>query len=85
VPRRLEDPDWALSDLRTDPVRYRYDFGDDWEHALEFEELLRRTAVRIHVASAALCLPPEDVEGRQGTRSSWERSRIAGTRASVPA
>lgn len=51
----------------TDPVRYRYDFGDDWEHVLEFEELLPDdggTYPRC-VAGAGAC-PPEDVGGTHG-------------------
>jgi hypothetical protein len=48
----------------TDPVRYRYDFGDDWEHALEFEELLPADdgAYPRCLAGAGAC-PPEDVGG----------------------
>ena len=51
----------------TDPVSYRYDFGDDWEHILEFEELLPHdggTYPRC-VAGASAC-PPEDVGGTHG-------------------
>jgi Plasmid pRiA4b ORF-3-like protein len=48
----------------TDPVRYRYDFGDDWDHVLEFEELLPADdrAYPRCLAGAAAC-PPEDVGG----------------------
>ena len=51
----------------TDPVRYRYDFGDDWEHALEFEELLPADsgAYPRCVGGAGAC-PPEDVGGTSG-------------------
>ena len=52
----------------TDPVRYRYDFGDDWEHTLEFEELLPAAdggAYPCCVAGAGAC-PPEDVGGTHG-------------------
>jgi len=51
----------------SDPVRYRYDFGDDWGHVVEFEELLpaeRGTYPRC-VAGAGAC-PPEDVGGTRG-------------------
>lgn len=51
----------------TDPVRYRYDFGDDWEHTVEFEELLPAddgTYPRC-IAGAGAC-PPEDVGGTSG-------------------
>jgi len=50
-----------------DPVRYRYDFGDDWEHTLEFEDLIPAdggTYPRC-VAGAGAC-PPEDVGGTHG-------------------
>lgn len=48
--------------------RYTYDFGDDWEHALEFEKLLpRKKGVEypICVAGKRRC-PPEDVGGTFG-------------------
>src|SRR5882672_6161979 len=51
----------------TDPVRYRYDFGDDWEHVLEFEELVPADdgAYPRCMAGAGAC-PPEDVGGTHG-------------------
>ena len=51
----------------TDPVRYRYDFGDDWEHILEFEEMVPADggAYPRCVAGAGAC-PPEDVGGTHG-------------------
>jgi hypothetical protein len=51
----------------TDPVRYRYDFGDDWEHVLEFEELVPADggAYPRCIAGASAC-PPEDVGGTHG-------------------
>lgn len=51
----------------TDPVRYRYDFGDDWEHTLEFEELLPADGGSYPrcVGGAGAC-PPEDVGGTRG-------------------
>jgi hypothetical protein len=49
------------------PVRYRYDFGDDWEHVLEFEETLDADAGAYPrcVSGAGAC-PPEDVGGTDG-------------------
>ncbi len=50
-----------------DPVRYRYDFGDDWKHTLEFEGMVSSdggTYPRC-VAGAGSC-PPEDVGGTRG-------------------
>jgi hypothetical protein len=51
----------------TDPVRYRYDFGDDWEHTLEFEDLVPADegAYPRCLAGAGAC-PPEDVGGTHG-------------------
>lgn len=51
----------------TDPVRYRYDFGDGWEHTLEFEELLPADGGSYPrcVGGAGAC-PPEDVGGTHG-------------------
>jgi len=50
-----------------DPTRYRYDFGDDWEHTLEFEDLVPTDsgAYPRCVAGAGAC-PPEDVGGTHG-------------------
>lgn len=49
------------------PVRYRYGFGDDWEHTLEFEDLVPADggAYPRCVAGAGAC-PPEDVGGTHG-------------------
>jgi hypothetical protein len=49
------------------PVRYRYDFGDNWEHVVEFEELLPADsgAYPRCVGGAGAC-PPEDVGGTTG-------------------
>ena len=51
----------------TDPVRYRYDFGDDWQHTLEFEELVPAgdSSYPRCIAGAGAC-PPEDVGGTHG-------------------
>lgn len=49
------------------PVRYRYDFGDDWEHTVDFEELLPADGGPYPrcVAGIGAC-PPEDVGGTHG-------------------
>ena len=49
------------------PVRYRYDFGDNWQHTVEFEDLLpaEEGAYPRCVGGAGAC-PPEDVGGTQG-------------------
>ena len=51
----------------TDPTRYRYDFGDDWEHILEFEDAVSRDGGSYPrcLAGAGAC-PPEDVGGTHG-------------------
>ena len=51
----------------TDPVRYRYDFGDNWEHILEFEDVVSHDGGPYPrcVAGAGAC-PPEDVGGVHG-------------------
>ena len=51
-----------------DCVEYRYDFGDNWEHMLEVEEVLQRDVDDL----VPVCLdgerstPPEDVGGTVG-------------------
>lgn len=47
--------------------QFLYDFGDDWEHTLEFEELLPADggAYPRCVGGAGAC-PPEDVGGTTG-------------------
>jgi hypothetical protein len=49
------------------PMRYRYDFGDDWAHTLELEglEAADGGAYPRCVAGAGAC-PPEDVGGTVG-------------------
>lgn len=49
------------------PIRYRYDFGDNWEHILKFEDVLPASAGAYPrcVAGAGSC-PPEDVGGTHG-------------------
>ncbi len=51
----------------TDPVRYRYDFGDDWKHALEFEGIEPHDGGKYPrcIAGDGAC-PPEDVGGTHG-------------------
>ncbi|MEW6272558.1 MAG: plasmid pRiA4b ORF-3 family protein [Thermodesulfobacteriota bacterium] len=65
-------PGWSVPIERylmhgADPVRYRYDFGDDWEHTVEFEALLPADDGPYPrcVAGAGAC-PPEDVGGTSG-------------------
>ena len=47
-----------------DPVRYHYDFGNNWNHTLEFEEFLPHDggAYPRCIGGAGAC-PPEDVGG----------------------
>jgi hypothetical protein len=49
------------------PVRYRYDFGDDWKHVLEFEETLDAdSGVYPRCLDGSGACPPEDVGGTHG-------------------
>jgi hypothetical protein len=48
----------------TDPVRYRYDFGDDWEHVLDFEDVaLHDGGTYPRCLGGSGACPPEDVGG----------------------
>jgi hypothetical protein len=49
------------------PVRYTYDFGDDWKHLLACEDVVEAGRGRYPrcLAGAGAC-PPEDVGGRHG-------------------
>ena len=65
-------PGWKVPMARhlrygCDPVRYRYDFGDEWEHIVEFEgvEPSDQSGYPRCVAGAGAC-PPEDVGGAHG-------------------
>jgi hypothetical protein len=51
----------------SDPVRYLYDFGDDWQHTVEFEHIEPADGGKYPrcVAGAGAC-PPEDVGGPHG-------------------
>jgi hypothetical protein len=70
-PRSFDESAASLLDFdRSEdlPFLYVYDFGDDWEHVIEFEQLLAldpkpRTADCIDGARAR---PPEDVGGIHG-------------------
>jgi hypothetical protein len=65
-------PGWQVPVARylthgAEPARYRYDFGDDWEHTVEFEDLLPADGQPYPrcVAGGGAC-PPEDVGGAHG-------------------
>ncbi|MGE0039577.1 MAG: plasmid pRiA4b ORF-3 family protein [Vicinamibacterales bacterium] len=69
---RVSEPGWEVPMARfltygSAPVRYRYDFGDDWEHTIEFEDVLTADEGIYPrcVAGAGAC-PPEDVGGTDG-------------------
>lgn len=49
------------------PVKYLYDFGDEWQHVVTFEDVLAGRSVRSPrcVAGAQAC-PPEDCGGVHG-------------------
>jgi len=45
---------------------YRYDYGDDWEHAVTVERLIQGGARAIECTDGARACPPEDSSGRAG-------------------
>ena len=69
-PRVFDESDVRLYDFLRDapPFRYRYDFGDDWHHGVEIEDLLAREVERKYPAcvDGARSRPPEDVGGVRG-------------------
>lgn len=53
--------------FRSGPARYRYDFGDDWQHVLEFEGTLDADGgVYPRCLDGNGACPPEDVGGTHG-------------------
>jgi hypothetical protein len=51
-----------------DKIRYTYDFGDDWEHDIQLEEVMREEPGRTYpscLAGKGAC-PPEDCGGAPG-------------------
>jgi hypothetical protein len=53
------------------PIQYLYDFGDDWSHAVIFEDFEERSGGAVGpecVAGAGAC-PPEDCGGPHGYRN----------------
>jgi hypothetical protein len=51
-----------------DQIRYTYDFGDDWEHAIRLEKIVPADPDRLYPSCAAgkSACPPEDCGGRWG-------------------
>jgi hypothetical protein len=45
---------------------YRYDFGDDWEHIITVERLIKDGARAIECSGGARACPPEDSGGASG-------------------
>ena len=71
--REVEDERGAvLNHLVTigDTFRYRYDFGDDWEHVVTVEEINQNPEHDPHGGAWIVCgeraCPPEDVGGSPG-------------------
>ncbi|WP_227521950.1 plasmid pRiA4b ORF-3 family protein [Bacillus solitudinis] len=66
IPMKLETH-VKLSEYLPAKVKYNYDFGDDWQHVIEVEEVVEDYAVNYPI-----CLdgegntPPEDVGGETG-------------------
>ena len=66
-------PDWVVSvvDLLEEPgasFMYVYDFGDEWEHTVEFEDSVPATAKTRYpvLIDGKNACPPEDVGGSPG-------------------
>ncbi|MBI5374423.1 MAG: plasmid pRiA4b ORF-3 family protein [Candidatus Schekmanbacteria bacterium] len=47
-------------------VLYTYDFGDGWEHEIEFEEIIDRETKKPKCTDGARACPPEDCGGTPG-------------------
>jgi hypothetical protein len=47
-------------------IRYRYDFGDDWEHEIPVEAVLESGPETIECLGGARACPPEDCGGTSG-------------------
>ena len=65
----FDERDFTLGELiSSGRFQYQYDFGDEWEHALEIEQTLPSDAIiRYPVCNAGeLACPPEDVGGISG-------------------
>jgi hypothetical protein len=65
----LDERRFTLGELiSSGRFQYQYDFGDEWEHVLEIEQVLPRDAsIRYPVCTAGeRACPPEDVGGISG-------------------
>ncbi|GAB7003332.1 hypothetical protein JCM18899A_08030 [Nocardioides sp. AN3] len=80
-----EDEDGVLEDdVRLDQLLasvgdalwYEYDFGDDWDHVLELEEVLAERPAEVRCLAGELACPPEDCGGIGGHEelAAWVRS-----------
>jgi hypothetical protein len=60
-----------------DRIGYQYDFGDDWQHVLELEEVLASDTddLRPHCLAGERSTPPEDVGGISGYEEFLEALR----------
>lgn len=69
--RRVSERRTRLRDVLQTPgdrMRYRYDFGDDWEHDLVLEAVAPNSAGKVQpqVLQGRRACPPEDVGGIYG-------------------
>lgn len=69
-PRVFDEREVRLRDFRADAIAfaYFYDFGDDWHHTIEIEEMLFLDPAPLHATciDGAHARPPEDVGGIPG-------------------
>ncbi len=70
-PRLFDEREVRLADFSKETgivFRYRYDFGDCWDHVVEIETKVARPASPKHATcvAGARARPPEDVGGKSG-------------------
>lgn len=61
-----------------DPIRYRYDFGDNWEHVVELEDFVPNDGPFPRCVGGSGACPPEDVGGVRGYREFLRAIRTRG-------
>lgn len=72
-------PDWRYQvadylDAKGQKIEYMYDFGDDWQHILVFEDALQKSPGKKYPRCTAgeRCGPPDDCGGAHGYASLLE-------------
>ncbi|UAL47131.1 plasmid pRiA4b ORF-3 family protein [Sutcliffiella horikoshii] len=66
VPMKMEDG-YKLKDFTGSKIVYNYDFGDDWKHIIEVEDVINDYTVNFPICTDGEGNPPpEDVGGEMG-------------------